>query len=210
MSIHFLTSGWPNGYTDSFIQQLKNCLPHPRSFVYVASDFAGYEKSDFFFHLSLSEFQKHGIAFEQSAIVDFRRTSQESMELIRHSDLVMLAGGPTLKQMEHIHQYQLEDAMQSRNGVTMGISAGSINMANRVVLAKDESDDIPELSIYPGIGLVDINIEPHLDELTPRHLKEIREAARIAPIYGLYDESFIVVNNGDTSVFGKSCIFNEK
>ena len=80
-------------------------------------------------------------------------------------------------------------------------------MAKRVVLAKDMSDDIPELSIYEGIGLTNINIEPHLGDASFEHMEEIRQAARYVPIYGLYDESFILEVNGDKRFFGPYQLF---
>lgn len=84
----------------------------------------------------------------------------------------------------------------------MGLSAGAINCAKRVVLAKDESDNIPELSIYSGLGLVDINIEPHLDLTREKHLQEILEAAKHTEIIGLYDNSFIRVDGTEYQIFG--------
>lgn len=207
MRVHFLTSGWPNGYTETFIRRLRDCMYSAKSFVYVASDFAGHERSEFFFQLSLNQFKLHGITFQNSAIVDFQCTPEDASALIREADVVMLAGGPVLKQMEHIRKYKLAEVLQSRDGITIGISAGSINMARRVVLARDVSDDIPELSIYDGIGLVDINIEPHLDELKPSHLQEIEDAAKHAPIYGLYDEAFIVEMDGEIEIYGQYIVF---
>lgn len=208
MNVHFLTSGWPNGYTTVFIHKLSEYLSSTRSFVFVASDFAGHDRSEFFFQLSLQEFKRHGITFEQAAIVDFECSPAGATNLIRDADVVMLAGGPTLKQMEHIQKYNLVEALQNRDGITIGISAGSINMAKQVVLARDVNDEIPDLSIYDGIGLVGINIEPHLDELTPDHLLEIEEAAMHAPIYGLYDESFIVETGGEIEIYGQYKVFD--
>ena len=36
-------------------------------------------------------------------------------------------------------------------------------MAKNVAIARDIDDNIPDHSFYKGIGLVDINIEPHFD-----------------------------------------------
>lgn len=207
MKANFLTSGWPNGYTKMFITQLSKYLTSTKSFVFVASDFSGHERSEFYCQRSLEEFKKHNIIFEEAAIVDFQCTPEDATTLICNADVVMLAGGSTLKQIEHIRKYNLVEAIQNRNGVTIGISAGSINMAKRVVLAKDETDDIPELSIYDGIGLVEINVEPHLNEMTYEHRLEIEEAARYAPIYGLYDEAFIVETDEKINVFGQHKLF---
>lgn len=105
--------------------------------------------------------------------------------------------------------YNLISALQNRDGITIGMSAGSINMAKRVVLAKDMEDNIPELSIYNGIGLVDINIEPHLDSSSENHLNEILEATQFSTIYGLNDNSFIKIVDNNISIYGYCSIFKK-
>ncbi|MEI5907962.1 Type 1 glutamine amidotransferase-like domain-containing protein [Bacillus spongiae] len=87
--------------------------------------------------------------------------------------------------------------------IIIGISTGSINKAKKVVLAKDINDNIPPLSIYDGIGLVDINIEPHIDSARKKHIEEdIYEATRFITIYGVYDNSFIKIVNDKMDIFG--------
>ena len=82
------------------------------------------------------------------------------------------------------------------------MSTGSINMAKRVVLAKNLDENIPELSIYDGIGLVDINIEPHLDSASEEHINEIYEASHYATIYGIYDNTFIKIVDDTMDIYG--------
>lgn len=82
------------------------------------------------------------------------------------------------------------------------MSAGSINMAKKVVLPKDINDNIPKLSIYDGIGLVDINIYPHLDSIHKDNLQNIYEASKFTTIYGLYDNSFIKIIDNKIDIHG--------
>lgn len=77
--------------------------------------------------------------------------------------------------------------LKQHNGIIIGMSAGAINMADRVVLAKDASDHIPNCMIYEGLGL---------------HEQEIIEASTHAEIIGLYDESFIVIKNKHIEFIG--------
>lgn len=210
MGIHFITSGWPNGFTAVFSEQLKRYLCPQNDFVYIASDFAGHKQTQYYFSQTIQQFAKWGIVFERSAIIDDRITLEQAQEWIRKAGVILLAGGPTLKQMASIQEYRLEKELQNTSAIVIGISAGAINMAKRVVLAKDESDDIPQLSIYPGIGLTEINIEPHLGSADPAHIQDIHEAARHAPIYGLYDESFIVEDHGMRQFFGPYEVFDQR
>ena len=61
---------------------------------------------------------------------------------------------------------------------------------------------VPELSIYDSIGIVDINIEPHLDSASEDHMKDIHEASRYTTIYGIYDNTFIKVVNKSMEIYG--------
>ena len=159
---------------------------------FIASDFSNRASTQYYLQQNLKQFKEHDILFQEANIIDDEITPAESVQLITEADVILLAGGPTLRQISSIRKYGLAPVLQRREGITIGISAGAINMAKQVVLAKDISDDIPELSIYEGIGLTDVNIEPHLGDASTEHLEEIRQAAYYAPIYGLYDESFIL------------------
>lgn len=207
--VNFLTSAFPEGFSDQFIAALRPWLPPEPSFVLVASDFGRREKSEKHFRVFLEYFQEKGIAFSETHIVDFSISREMAREWIKFASVVWLAGGDTLLQISHIKEYGLIEPLQARRGVTIGMSAGSINMARRVVLAKDESDNIPELSVYDGIGLVDVNIEPHVNTASPEHMEEIKEASCLAPIYGLYDGSFLMETNGKLEIFGRCDLFSD-
>lgn len=207
MKVNFLTSGFPDGFSEEFIREITKFLKSSDTFVFVASDFSGHEKSKRYMNGILQMFREKGIRFEHTFLVDFEITPEDAKKYIREADVVWLSGGPTLTQIRHIQKYGLTEALRGRDGITIGMSAGSINMAKRVVLARDPDDDIPALAIYDGIGLVDCNIEPHLNQAKSQHIQDIQEAAQYAPIYGLYDGSFIVEVDGETNIFGSWELF---
>jgi len=210
MTINFLTSGFPNGFTDVFINEVKKYLTNKSTFVFIASDF-DYQAHDITEHyckLFLDMFRSFDIEFEHVYIIDYRVSMERAAILTEIADFVWISGGDTLKQISYIKEYQLIDTLRNRNGITMGMSAGSINMAKRVVLARDVHDNVPELSIYEGIGLVDINIEPHIDLNRVEHIEDIKEAAKHNAIYGLYDESFITVVNDKVEIHGEYIVFS--
>ncbi|WIV11550.1 Type 1 glutamine amidotransferase-like domain-containing protein [Proteiniborus sp. MB09-C3] len=202
MKIFFLTSGFPNGFTDDFIQRLKKYYCNKGLFVFIASDFAGYSKTDKYADLFISMFKEKGIVFDKVQVIDNRVSKDEAIHYLERADIVWISGGDTLKQISYIKEYGLIPSLQNRNGITIGMSAGSINMAKRVILPKDIEDNIPELSIFEGIGLVDINIEPHLDTESEKNMEDIYEATEYATIYGLFDNSFIEVVDDSTEFYG--------
>ena len=52
--------------------------------------------------------------------------------------------------LEQNNYLYLKKYINDVNKIVIGISAGAINMAEKVVLAKDVEDNIPNLSIYKG------------------------------------------------------------
>ncbi len=204
MKTLFVTSGFPDGFTADFFVQLCQYLPKAGRFVMVASDFSAHEKSARYLAKYLQDFGKGGIYFSQSALVDFSVSPKEAVSLLKEADIVWLSGGPTLTQIRHIKEYGLIDALQKRDGVTVGTSAGSINMAKQVLLARDPDDGIDQMCQYEGIGLVDFSIEPHFADAERTRMPDIQEAMRYATrdFYGLYDGSFIVESQGKRTFFG--------
>lgn len=207
MKANFSTSGFPCGFTDKFIKELKKCLNEQKSFVFVASDFSIHRKTNRYMNLFLKLFKDKNIVFENAVIVDNKISPTKAISLIQEADVVWLSGGDTLLQINDIKNYGLIDCLQQRNGITIGMSAGAINMAKNVVLAKDMDDNIPELSIYDGIGLVDFNVEPHLNTASTEHIKDVKIASQVSPIYGLYDEAFIKSVDGSFDIFGEYRLF---
>lgn len=203
MKVSLLTSGFPDGFTNDFIQCIKQYYCNNGSFVFIASDFEGYSKTDRYLDVFLSMFRNSGIVFNEVHIIDDRITKEKALQYIEKADIIWIAGGDTLKQIAYLKEYNLIPVLQSREGITIGMSAGSINMAKRVVLAKDIDDNIPELSIYDGIGLVDINIEPHLDSASEEHMKYVYEASQYTTIYGIYDNTFIKIINDTMDIYGE-------
>jgi len=202
MKVSLLTSGFPNGFTDDFIQCVKDYYHNNGSFVFIASDFAGHSKTDRYTDGFISMFRDNGIVFNEVHVIDDRITQEKAVQYIEKADIIWISGGDTLKQIAYLKEYNLIGVLQRREGITIGMSAGSINMAKRVVLAKDINDNIPELAIYDGIGLVDINIEPHLDSASEEHMKDIYEASHYTTIYGIYDNTFIKIVNDAMEIHG--------
>ena len=205
----FLTSAFCEGFTEDFREQFYRCWNGGPRFLYIASSFDDYDINEHYCGDMLDKFREIGAELTPE-IVDGRVGPEEAAALIASADVIFLAGGITLRQMEYFREYGLREAFAGarEDAVIIGMSAGSINMADRVVLARDIEDETPELSVYEGLGLVDINIEPHLDLSREEHMEDIAEAAEVAPIYGLFDDSFILVQDGEMQIFGDYQLFN--
>ena len=78
-----------------------------------------------------------------------------------------------------------------------------------VVLAKDESDNIPSTVCYEGIGLTNVNIEPHFDFINIEHNRDIFEASSHGKIVCLPNPSFIRIEDNKEQYYGSYYVIED-
>ena len=160
MSTYILTSMFHNGFHKQVAEVFQQKIMKREKFVLVASDFENlYEKTDKYFNIFLEMFGKIGIKFEEACVVDGRMGSNEAVEAILEADVIWLSGGNTPVQFEHLKKYGVVPALREFDGVMIGMSAGSINMAETSICTMFCGHNKQE--IYEGLGCVDITVEPH-------------------------------------------------
>lgn len=189
------------------IEQINNMVEKYNNLLFVCSSPDDYKKSEEFSKIIEKSLSLAKIKFEHSDLLDSRNWLF-TKSLVNNSDLVILLGGNPLEQMEFFNNIELKDKIKKFKGCLMGISAGSINMANNVYCSKD--DDIEETLNYKGLGLTNINIEPHFDindkeRINNVLLKDSKDTSFIA----LPDESFISINDNQIKLFGDAYYFKE-
>lgn len=116
-----------------------------------------------------------GIPFSSYHILD-AYNAEEADYLIENSDLIVLAGGHVPTQNDFFREIGLRDLLEGFPGVVLGISAGSMNMADTVYVqpeAPGESD--PDFQRFvPGLGLTWVNICPHYQKVKDYELDGLR------------------------------------
>ena len=107
-------------------------------------------------------FAQEGMPFSHYAVLD-GDNFYEAKKLVGESDLIVLAGGHVPTQNAFFHKIHLPELLKSYDGVVLGISAGSMNMAEIVYAQPEEPGESgPDYQRFiPGLGLTDINILPH-------------------------------------------------
>lgn len=181
------------GFTLDQTKELTRIIETGKSIVFIASSFDNFEKNDYFINGLIGFFKDIGIRFNKISIIDNRMSKEEARDIVKNSDIVFIVGGDPKKEMDSINEYGLSNILRDRDGITIGVSAGSINMADNVIY-RDE-DDNKTIIKYKGIGLTDICIYPHLDFNNIDYLKEIFEVSKYQKITALPNESFIVIEN---------------
>ena len=108
-----------------------------------------------------------GIGTEKIVMLD-RRNAAKAPELVRWADWIILCGGHVPTQNRFIHEIGLKELMKSFDGVVMGCSAGSMNCADHVYSHPElpgEARDPQYRRWLRGLGLTDINLIPHFEQV---------------------------------------------
>ncbi len=195
-----------------FVDNLKARLPaHPRC-LFICSDPDSPELTDRFGQDMAEAFEEAGLGFEAFAVMD-RRNQEYAEELIWRSDLIILAGGHVPTQNAYFQELGLKELLENYQGVLMGISAGSMNCAERVYSQPEEpGESAPEfVRFLPGLGLTDINILPHYQQVKDNLLdgRRLFEDVTYADSWGecffaFVDGTYLLIGDGVSTLYGKA------
>ena len=94
--------------------------------------------------------------------------ADEASFLVACSDLIILMGGHVPTQNAFFQDICLRQLLEAYDGTVMGISAGSMNCADVVYAQPEEPGEgiDPDYEKFiPGLGLTDVNILPHYQQV---------------------------------------------
>ena len=205
MSTYILTSMFPNGFNEEITELFQKKISKRNKFAFVVSEFEGMdEENDNYFEVFLNMFEEKGIHFEKAYVVDGRMTAKEAQNAVVEADVVWLSGGDTPTQFRYFEEYGLDTVIKQHKGVIIGMSAGSINLAETAICTLTCEHHKQE--IYKGLGCVNISVEPHftINEVS----NELVELSKKYIIYGLCDDSIIVCSDGKVEFLGEIYILN--
>ena len=159
-----------------FLERMRDALPPCPRVLFVAADPDNHELTCHFGMDTAVAFCQAGIAFSSFAVLD-GTNADEAAELIGNSDFLVFAGGHVPTQNAFFQEIGLREIMEGFEGTVMGISAGSMNLADTVyVQPEEEGEGIdPDFEHFqPGLGLTDVNILPHYQKVKDNILDGLR------------------------------------
>ena len=189
--------------SNGIIEQIKNRLIKEDTFVYFASDPSCFEKTDMYAKFVFDSFKLSGFKFKNYIIID-NRFNGDLKSVVESADIIFLTGGDTKTQMDFFERIGLRDILKDYEGVIIGQSAGSMNLANLVVCPPEKED----ISTYTwnGLGIVDINIEPHFSEelfyKDDFYNNKLKEISKIYSLYAYGDGTHIYYDGSNYSIYG--------
>ncbi len=198
-----------NGLLDSLRQDTKN---ESSNYLIIAADPDNSEMNDQMLELTKNSFLEKDFAIKEMVFLD-RRNCQEAKNLIDKADVIILFGGHVPTQNKFFQEIKLKDLLTNYNKVIMGISAGSMNMAEEVYALPEEQGEAidPDYKRFlPGLGLVEERVVPHSQILKDvevygmNMINEIDKGDSFGnEFYVIPDGTYLYVNNGEKEWRGK-------
>lgn len=147
---------------NGLIKRLKQALPPYCRCLYICSSPDRRDLNCTFGADIFQIFAQEGMPFSHYAVLD-GDNFYDAKKLVMESDLIVLAGGHVPTQNAFFRKIRLHEILREYNGVVLGISAGSMNMANIVYAQPEEpGESKPDYRKFlPGLELTDVNILPH-------------------------------------------------
>ena len=197
---------------NGFLARLRAALPEMPRVLNICSDPEDHAQTDYYAQDMAGAFRRAGIAFQTCRVLD-SRSRDRAKEWIADSDLIILMGGHVPTQNAFFQSIGLKELLAGYPGVVMGISAGTMNAAG-TVYAQPEADGetAPDFRrFYPGLGLTDIMVCPHYQQVKDwvldgkRLYGEITEAdSRLGcPFYIFPDGTYIYNDDKEYAIYGK-------
>ena len=151
---------------NGFLLRIRSKLPPKPKTLFVASSPADHAMTDFYCGDMAGAFERAGIPLTGWKLLD-DLTADRARELVAWSDFIILMGGHVPTQNAFFERIGLRRLLTGYPGVIMGISAGTMNAAE-TVYAQPEADGETAPSFrrfYPGLGLTELNVCPHYQQV---------------------------------------------
>jgi len=201
------------GNTNGILDTLRKYIDKFDNFLYIASS-DNYEITDVRSAVWFKSFDLT-MPFKNYRVLD-SRTKNQTKELIENADFILLCGGHLPTQNKLFEELNIREYIRNTNAVVCGASAGSMNSASNVYCPPElegEALDPDFQKFYKGLGLTEINVFPHFDEIKylevdgKQNLNDfIIPDSYDLPILCLNEGSYIVVKDDSSTVFGESYI----
>lgn len=192
---------------NGFVERLQEALPpNPRA-LFVCSDPNSHDLTCHWGADTVSAFSMAGMAFSSYAVLDGTNVDDAEF-LIENSDFIVFSGGHVPTQNAFFQDIGLREMLEGFDGTVMGISAGSMNLADTVYVQPEEPGEgiDPDFEKFaPGLGLTDVNILPHYQKVKDNILDDLRLFEDIT--YGdSMDQTFFALPDGSYFFQDDDCL----
>ena len=197
---------------NGFVDNLRSCLPENPRCLFVASAPDDIAFTDRVAEEMAACFYEAGLGFSELTRLD-RRNQADAQLLIWESDFIILSGGHVPTQNAFFGEIGLRELLQNYQGVILGISAGTMNAADRVYIQPEEpGESVPEFPRFgEGLGITDVNVLPHYQTAKDKYLdgRKLYEDITFADSWGecfhvFPDGTYLLIRDGRTTLYGEA------
>lgn len=202
---------------NGFIDALREALPPFPQALFICSDPERLDLSCLYSAGQSAAFALAGIPFSGYQVLS-GLNAHRAQELLSQADFIILHGGHVPTQNRFFQEIGLGALLEDFDGVLMGISAGSMNMAEEVYAQPEEpGESDPDFPRFlPGLGITPVNVLPHYQKCKDDILDGLRlfEDITYADSWGrlffaLPDGSYILQDEEDFLLFGESYLIHD-
>ena len=191
------------GNANKILDNIKKYVKKYDNFLFVASNESDFETTDLYANVTFESFNMT-LPFNNYYVLD-SRIEDKIDELIESADLIFLCGGHVPTQNKFFNNINLKEKIKNTNALIIGGSAGAMYMADVVYCPPElegEAIDPNFNKIYKGLGLTNINIFPHYDEIKDYLVDGIHVINEIVTpdsfkydIYAINNGSYILIDD---------------
>ena len=196
-----------------FVENMREYWIPDTKCLIIAADPENYELNDEMAETFFNAFNYHDLTISEMMLCDMRN-AEDIEDMVSESDMIILGGGHVPTANIFYWEMGLPYLLEDYDGIIMGISAGTMNCAEIVYAQPEmpgESID-PDYERYiPGLGLTDINVLPHYQEVKDNILDGRRlyedityEDSMDNAFIVLVDGSYVLQKDDEQWVFGES------
>lgn len=197
---------------NSFADNLRRYLPQNPRCLFIASAPDDPAFTDRVAEEMAACFYEAGLGFSELYKLD-RRNQKDAQMLIWKSDFIILSGGHVPTQNAFFREIGLKELLKNYQGVILGISAGTMNAADRVYVQPEEpGESVPEFQRFAqGLGITKFNILPHYQMVWDKYLdgRRLFEDITFADSHGecfyvFVDGTYLLLEDGRTTLWGEA------
>ena len=203
---------------NQFVSQMtRYWKPDSRGLI-ISSDPDNYDLNDEMRDTFYKAFSFHGLSLCRLILCDSRNEA-DIAQLVADSDMIILGGGHVPTQNAFFKRMGLRKLLQGYQGIIMGISAGTMNCADTVYVQPEmpgESIDLDYQRFIPGLGLTDVMILPHYQQVKDYTLDGMRLFEDITygdswghQFYALVDGSYVLADEYGTELYGEAYLIQD-
>lgn len=192
-------SGFPDHhFPEEITKRLREELAERESIVFISACPLAYAQNDADCDGMHEMFAEQGLGFDRHAVIDRRTDPSLAKDLVEHADCIFLmGGGACADQLGLISEKGCYEALRNCHAPVLGVSAGSMNMAEKTVDLHDSMEP------FDGLGFTNVTVSCHHDPEDKWRYEQTLRMSEDRVVYAMEDMSAFFFRDGKIETVGR-------